>query len=178
MTSSANGHGRQRRILRTVLVIAWSMVVWSALWARLTFVNFLWGAVVGVFTLLVVPPGRRDDRLRVNVGPLLRFIGYFLWQLVRASAIVAWEVVTPRNRIHEGIVAAPLRTQSAGIITLIANAVSLTPGTLTLEARQHPPVLYVHILHLRTIDEVREDIRRLEDLALAAFPSEDMREQP
>jgi multicomponent Na+:H+ antiporter subunit E len=162
----------QRRFLRVALVLAWSMVVWSALWARPTFVNFFWGAVVGAFTLLVVPPSRREHRLRINVGALLRFAVYFFWKLLQASAIVAWEVVTPRNRIHEGIVAAPLRTESLGIITLIANTVSLTPGTLTLEARQHPPILYVHILHLRTIDEVREDIRRLEDLALAAFPTE------
>ena len=32
--------------------------------------------------------------------------------------------------------------------TLIANAVSLTPGTLTLEVRREPPTLYVHVLHL------------------------------
>jgi multicomponent Na+:H+ antiporter subunit E len=158
--------------LRGVVVLAWSTVVWTALWAELTPVNVLWGVIVGALTLLLVPLPDRDRRPRVRLWPLLRFVTYFQWQLVRASAVVAWEVVTPRNRIHEGIVAAPLRTSSAGVITLIANAVSLTPGTLTLEATQDPPVLYVHILHLRTIDEVRGDIRRLEDLALAAFPTE------
>lgn len=143
--------------------------------------NVLWGIVVGALTRLVVPLPRHERQVRVRPVALLRFVAYFLWQLVRASAIVAWEVVTPRNRIHEGIVAAPLRTSSAGVITLIANAVSLTPGTLTLEVEQDPPVLYVHILHLRTIDEVREDIRHLEDHALAAFPTlpvTDTTEQP
>lgn len=157
--------------LRAVLVLAWSTLVWTALWAEMTVTNVLWGVVVGAFTLLVVPLPPREAHVRVRPLPLVRFAAFFAWQLVRASAIVAWEVVTPRNRIHEGIVAAPLRTSSAGVITLIANAVSLTPGTLTLEVQQHPPVLYVHILHLRTIDEVRQDIRHLEDLALAAFPA-------
>lgn len=163
---------RRRRLpLRGLLVLAWSTVVWTALWAEMTVTNVMWGIVVGALTLLAVPLPPRDEQVRVRPLPLLRFVAFFAWQLVRASAVVAWEVVTPRNRIHEGIVAAPLRTSSAGVITLIANAVSLTPGTLTLEVQQHPPVLYVHILHLRTIDEVRRDIRHLEDLALAAFPT-------
>lgn len=172
---------RRRIPLGALVVLAWSTVVWTALWAELTMTNVLWGVVVGALTLLVVPLPGHERQVRVRPVALLRFVAYFLWQLVRASAIVAWEVVTPRNRIHEGIVAAPLRTSSAGVITLIANAVSLTPGTLTLEVEQDPPVLYVHILHLRTIDEVREDIRRLEDRALAAFPTlpaTDTPEQP
>ena len=53
---------------------------------------------------------------------------------------------------------------------MIASSISLPPGTLTLEIREDPPILYVHILHLRTIDETRADIRHLEDLVLAAFP--------
>jgi multicomponent Na+:H+ antiporter subunit E len=75
-------------------------------------------------------------------------------------------------------VAAPLRTRSSGLITLIASSISLTPGTLTLEIRTDPPTLYVHILHLRTIDETREDIRHLEDLVLAAFPERIDEEAP
>lgn len=164
---------RPPRALRTTLVLIWSTVVWTALWARLSLVNILVGILVGMLTLLVVPLPQREDVVRVRPLALARFVAYFVWELARASAIVAWEVVTPRNRIHEGIVAAPLRTESPGLISLLANVVSLTPGTLTLEVRQQPAVLYIHILHLRTIDQVREDIRRLEDLALAAFPSAD-----
>jgi len=162
---------RQPRVLRTALILVWSTVVWTALWARLSLANIVVGSLVGMLTLFVVPLPKREAVVGVRPLALVRFVAYFLWQLARASAIVAWEVVTPRNRIHEGIVAAPLRTESPGLITLLANVVSLTPGTLTLEVRQQPAVLYVHILHLRTIDQVREDIRRLEDLALAAFPS-------
>lgn len=155
---------------RAIFLVVSSVVVWSALWGDISVANTLWGAVIGLLLLVVVPLARPRRPIRIRPLAALRFAGYFVWALVRASAIVAWEVVTPGSRVNEGIVAAPLRTRSPGLITLIASSISLTPGTLTLEIREDPPILYVHILHLRTIDETRADIRHLEDLVLAAFP--------
>jgi multicomponent Na+:H+ antiporter subunit E len=54
----------------------------------------------------------------------------------------------------------------------VADAVTLTPGTLTVEVRREPvPVLYVHVLHLRAVEDVRADVHRLRDLAERAFGS-------
>lgn len=165
--------GGSRNALRVAAVVAWSLVVWVALWGDLTLANVLWGLLLGVVALWLVPVQHKTHRVPVRPGAMLRFGAMFAWALVRASAVVAWEVVTPRNDIHEGIVAIPLRTTSPGLMTLIANAISLTPGTLTLEVRRAPPTLYVHVLHLREIEDVRADIHRLEDLALAAFADRD-----
>jgi multicomponent Na+:H+ antiporter subunit E len=53
----------------------------------------------------------------------------------------------------------------------VADAVSLTPGTLTLEVQREPLILYVHVLHLRSVEDVRRDVRRLELDAVRAFGS-------
>lgn len=158
--------------LRVAAVVVWSAVVWVALWGDLSPANVLWGAVLGGAGVRLVPVTHRAHRLPVRVVQAARFALAFLWALVTASAVVAWEVVTPGSRINEGIVAVPLRTTSPGLMTLLGNAVSLTPGTLTVEVRRHPATLYVHVLHLREIEDVRADIRRLESLALAAFGHE------
>lgn len=157
-------------VFRVVALVTVSIVVWVALWGEISVANVLWGAVIGVALLFIVPLPRPGHRVGFRPVAVLRFAGYFAWALVRASAFVAWEVITPGSRVNEGIVAAPLRTRTPGLITLIASSISLTPGTLTVEIRREPPTLYVHILHLRTIDEAREEIRHLEDLVLAAFP--------
>lgn len=160
---------------RSLVAIAWATVVWTALWGSVTVANLLAGVAIGIATVLLVPvsPDRRDagDRGRLGLHPLagLAFLGYFLRLLVVASAVVAWEVVTPRNRIHQGIVRLPLRTTSPGVATVIANAISLTPGTVTLEVAPDPLILYVHVLHLREVDHVRNDLRELEERALRAF---------
>lgn len=158
---------------RVLLVMVWSALAWSALWSDFSVANIIWGLTVGGVLCIVVPLRSTSRPPVVDPLALLRFVGHFLWALVKASAVVAWEVVTPRNVLRQGIVAAPLRTRSPALTTLIANSVSLTPGTLTLEVREEPPTLFIHILHLRSIEDVREDIRHLEDLALRAFPSAD-----
>lgn len=170
---SESGHGRSSSGgRRGLIVVAWSVLVWCALWGEVSVANVLWGAVAGAGTLRLVPAaGRRGD---VAVRPLaaLRFAGWFVWALVRASAVVAWEVVTPTNDINEGIVEVPLGTDAPGLVTLIANTISLTPGTLTLEVRSDPPTLYVHVLHLREVEDVRADVLHLERLACATFAAE------
>lgn len=163
---------------RVTAVLIWSAVVWTALWHDVSVANVLWGVVVGALTLWIAPVPLRATRVTLRPLGVLRFALFAAWSLVQASAVVAWEVVTPQNRINQGIVAAPLRTRSPGVTTLIANVISLTPGTLTLQVRGDPPTLYVHILHLRSIEAVRGDIQRLEELAMRAFPLEDGETRP
>jgi len=161
---------RVRRSAR-LLMIAWLTVVWVALWEDLSAANLLAGlalatALVALFPLS--PPG-----VAGTLSPLaaVRFVVYFAWKLVEASLVVAWEVVTPHNRINQGIVAVPIHGVSDTLTTLVANAISLTPGTLTIEIRRRPTILYVHVLHLQDIEAVRREVQYLEVLAIRAFGS-------
>ncbi len=94
---------------------------------------------------------------------LVRFALWFLWELLQANVLVAIEVVTPRHRMRPGIVAVPTRCSSMLETTLLANLISLTPGTLTLDLSEDHSILYVHALHLKTPDALRTSIRRFED---------------
>jgi multicomponent Na+:H+ antiporter subunit E len=152
--------------------LLWLALVWVVLWRGLSVGNVLAGLAVGAGVLLLFPPERRAHRLRVRGGPMVKLLGYFLWKLVEASAVVAWEIVTPKNKLNEGIVAVPLSTSSETVVTIIANAISLTPGTLTIEVDQSPSVLYVHVMHLQSVEAVRNDVHVLERLVAAAIVSE------
>ena len=148
----------------------WLVFVWVALWGDVTWGNILGGALVAALLLAVFPTAGPRGSLIVRPLAALHFLGYFLIKLVEANAVVAWEVLTPSNEsVHEGIVAVPVAGASDGVVTLIANAISLTPGTLTLEVRRDPPMLFVHVLHLRSIEQTRADVQRLETLARRAF---------
>lgn len=163
---------------RRLAVIVWSILVWCALWSDLSVANVLFGALVGVLTQVLVPLHPRQSHLRIRPLGVLAYGAYAVWALVKSSAVVAWEVVTPVNHINQGIVAVPLRVESIAVATLIANTVSLTPGTLTLEIRQDPLTLYVHIMHLKSIEDVRAEIAELEDYAMRAFPARDPAPDP
>ena len=161
---------RVRRSAR-LLTIAWLTVAWVALWEDLSAANLLAGLAVatGLVTLFPLSPPGVAGTLRPAAA--VRFALYFAWKLVEASLVLAWEVVTPRNRINQGIVAVPIQGVSDTLTTLVANAISLTPGTLTIEIRRRPTVLYVHVLHLQDIEAVRREVQYLEVLVIRAFGS-------
>lgn len=164
----------RRVVTRRVVILVWLIAVWVTLWEALSWANFLGGVVVGLATLHLMPP--RESIFEVGIRPwaALKLLIYFLWQLVEASALVAWEVITPLNRVNAAVVSVRLRSQLAGIITSVASMVSLTPGTVTLEVDEKNSTLFIHVLHLKSVEQTQESVRRLEELIVAAFPTRDV----
>ena len=154
------------RAARVLLLVA----IWVSLWSDLSVANVLSGVIVAV-AIVFVFGGRPTGRLVVRPIHALRFAGYFVWKLVESTVVVARAVITPRGGVHTGVIAVPLEGCSDAVITLIADAISLTPGTLTIEVHRDPALLFVHALDVRDVSRVRGDIRRLEVLAIRAFGS-------
>jgi multicomponent Na+:H+ antiporter subunit E len=161
---------RNRRPARLYTII-WLTVVWVALWEDLSATNVLAGLALAVGLVVLFPLSPPGVAGALRPAAMVRFALYFAWKLVEASLVLAWEVVTPRNRINQGIAAVPIQGVSDTLTTLVANAISLTPGTLTIEIRRRPTILYVHVLHLHDIEAVRRDVQHLEVLAIRAFGS-------
>jgi multicomponent Na+:H+ antiporter subunit E len=70
--------------------------------------------------------------------------------------------VTPTHSIRPGIVRVPVTVRGELELTVLANLISFTPGTLTLEVDEERSLLYVHALHMDSPDQVREQVARLE----------------
>ena len=153
------------------------VVVWVALWGDFTVANVLGGTLVGLLVLVVSADARPRPAGPVQVRSALRFVGWFALALVRATLSVAREVVRPVPRIREGIVAVPLRGASDALVTLVANAISLTPGTLTVEidSDRDAATLYVHCLHIDDMDTVRRHLEHVGWLAVQAFGTQEQR---
>lgn len=100
---------------------------------------------------------------------ILRFLYVFLVELVVANARVAWEIVTPGLSLRPAIVRVPTRTRNAWERTLLANTITMTPGTLTLEVDETSGDLYVHCLYVNDRESFRAEIAKLEDVLLEAM---------
>lgn len=142
--------------------------IWLALWSDVSVANVLSGLLASTAVVLVFP-SRRGGRPVVRPVRAAIFALFFVYKLVQASLVVARTIVTPHGRVHTGIIAVRLKGRSEAIATVVANAVSLTPGTLTLEVRRDPLTLFVHALDLRDAEQVERDVRTLERLATRAF---------
>lgn len=83
----------------------------------------------------------------------LRFSGHYLVELVRSSLQVAADVLTPASRARPGIVRMPLDARTNLEIALVANLISLTPGTLTIDVTPDRSALFVHVMFLNGDEE-------------------------
>jgi multicomponent Na+:H+ antiporter subunit E len=164
-----------RRLRRHPVLLVWLTLVWVGLWGSASAANVLGGVVIAVVLLLALPLTDMPDQDDVKAAALLRFVGHFAVDLVRASLQVALLVVRPRVRLHQAVLAVPVRGASDRLLTLLANAISLTPGTLTLEVDRPRSTLYVHVLDVGPgaggVERVRADILRVEHLAVQAVGS-------
>ncbi|MBI4923866.1 MAG: Na+/H+ antiporter subunit E [Devosia nanyangense] len=80
----------------------------------------------------------------------LSLFAFFLKELVVSTLKVAWLVVQPRPRLRPGIVAFPLTVTTDAQITLLANMITLTPGTLSLDVSDDRKTLYIHAIDIES----------------------------
>ena len=154
---------------RTFSPLRWLalVAVWVLLWRDVSAGTLLGGAVVAS---LIEMFRRVDQRRVVNPTGLFRFFANYGLLVIGSNLRVAWEVVTPNNdQIEEAIVAVPLQTRSLATALLVANAISYTPGSLSIELSADRWVLYVHVLHFSSVEEVQQSVSKLEVLAMRAI---------
>jgi multicomponent Na+:H+ antiporter subunit E len=147
--------------------------IWVFLWGDLSVANVLSGAAVSLLVLAINPDPARPTHRRYRPRPVAtaRLVVFLVKQLVVSNALVTKEIVTRRSGIRAGIVACELRTESEAMVTFLANVLSLSPGTMPVEVRMDPPMIYIHVLHLRDPVASRLGVARLERLAVRAFGS-------
>lgn len=151
-----------------VLVPALLGLLWLALWGEVSVANLVSGAVVIPLVMAAVP--RHERRHRVHAVAVLRLGLDFARRLVISSLTVARAVLAPTpERTRSAVVRFEMRSSSALVATVLADAISLTPGTLTIEVHAEPPALDVHVMGHVDDESVRADLRSLETLVLAAL---------
>lgn len=86
---------------------------------------------------------------------------FYIQELFLASLWVAYDVITPKERVKPGILAFPLRAKTDFEITLLANMITLTPGTLSIDVSEDRKILYIHDINIMNYDfeKKKEEIR-------------------
>ncbi|MGD9972485.1 MAG: Na+/H+ antiporter subunit E [Desulfatirhabdiaceae bacterium] len=141
-------------ILNTILAIGFSAVL-----GEFSVGGFVAGFIVGYCALWVTRSLYEPERYFSRLSKVLGLIAYFLWQLVISNIRVLWDVITPRHTSRPGIIGIPLDARTDMEITLVANLISLTPGTLSLDVSEDHKTLYVHVMFMDDIEMVRAEIK-------------------
>jgi multicomponent Na+:H+ antiporter subunit E len=146
-------------VLNYIILNLLLSAAWAALTGEFTPGNLAGGFVMGYVVLWLARGALGQSSYFVKVPQVIAFIGYFLWELVKANVRVAAEVLTPGHQMRPAIVAIPLDLRSPLAITLLAQMITLTPGTLSLDVSSDRRVLYVHSMYVDDIDAFRRSIK-------------------
>lgn len=143
------------------MTIAWILglaLAWAALVGELSVPSLLVGAVLGYLTLAI----RRHTRFSLLRKTALAadFVVFLTWEVMVANLRVARDVLLPLRRLHPGVVRIPLELRGEGQVTALANMLTLTPGSVTIDVSDDTSYLYLHVMDLDDPEAYRRHIKR------------------
>lgn len=139
-----------------LLVFILALLVWLALTAGGGFQEVLAGvaaaAVVSLAAGRFVTGFPKVRRLPRRALFSLLYLGKFLWEMIKANVHVAAIVLHPLRPIRPGIVKIRTGLANETAVAILANSITLTPGTFTVDINPRTRELYIHCITVRGTD--------------------------
>lgn len=135
-------------------------ILWALVSGDISLASLLTGFVVGALVLLIAGRALGSSRYLLRLWRAIAYLGFFVRELFLSSLKVAYDVLTPTHYMRPGVVAVPLDLATDGQRTLLANTLSLTPGTLSLDLSPDKSVLYIHAMYVEDRDALRASIKQ------------------
>ncbi len=153
----------------TLVRILLMTLVWATLHGSFSVGVLVLGVLFSWATLRISRPlfNREEDNFIATGRPLRRLwrslvlLLVFLREVVLSALQVAWYVLQPSLTIQPAVIEYPLHVQTDREITVLANMISLTPGTLSMDVAPDRSAIYVHAISVSTDDgqDVIDDIK-------------------
>lgn len=149
-------------LLNVLLALAW-----VALTGQFTPVNFVAGFGLSYLMLWLAQRAIGPSSYFGRVRHAVSFFFFFLWLVTDANLRVAAQILAPRPNLRPAVIAVPLEVKTDFEIVLLANVLTLTPGSLSLDVSDDRRVLYVHLIQVDDVEQARRQIKdRIERRAL------------
>lgn len=136
-------------------------VLWAFTWGAFDLYTLVAGFVLGYLLLGLYSRVTQVEGYGNKASDLLRFGAYFLRTLIKANLQLAREILTPAHGQTPRIIRYPVGDLSDVKITVLANAITLTPGTLVMDLSPDRRHLYVHCMYAKDREAA---VRELDDL--------------
>jgi multicomponent Na+:H+ antiporter subunit E len=132
---------------------------WAAATGNFGLPNLLFGALVGGFCLFLIRGPLGGRRFFVKARRMLSLAWLFLRELLLSALRVGLLVLRPRLDVKPAFIAFPLTATGDVEITLLANLITLTPGTLSVDVSADRRFLLIHAIDVRDREALVREIR-------------------
>ena len=135
-----------------VVFVLWLLLFWS-LSPAVIGTGIFFSLIIGTLLGHIYPTGMKKVLNPLRWVFFLIYLPYFFFYCIKANLDVAVRVIHPDVPIHPGIVKVRTMLTSEMAKTFLANSITLTPGTLTVDIDGQD--LYVHWINIHTDDPAR-----------------------
>ena len=152
-----------------ILLNIFLAVIWCLLQEKFDLTEFVIGALFGygiIYMLKSILDDRKEERRTLTfkeyvtlTAKTVRYFIIFLIEVIKANIEVVKIVLSPKLNMTPGIIAYKLDVKTDAGITLLANSITLTPGTLSIDISKDRKTLYVHALHIKDARALEQSIR-------------------
>ena len=154
-------------------VVGWLTLVWVLLWGEVSALTVVGGALIAVLICLVFPLPPLRLHVRIRPLALLRLLVRFGYDVGVASVMVARATLRrDQSALRNAVIEVPLRTPSDVVLTVVAEMVSLIPGSVVVEARRSTHTLFLHLLDVASeeaAEQARQQVLAQEQRVVRAF---------
>ena len=167
--STVRGPVRRRRptgpaLRPRALEIVWLTLVWVLLWGTFTPLSIVGGLVVAIGVLAAFRFPAPGPYLPVRPLRLLGLAAYLAYDTVVSGAGVSWRTLRFGRAARGAVIAVPLLTDSDRVVTVVANALTLSPGAMVLQVDHEHRLWFVYALGPRDRAGVEQARRRTLDM--------------
>ncbi|PQD95166.1 Na+/H+ antiporter subunit E [Pradoshia eiseniae] len=141
-------------ILNMILALTWMFLTTSA-----TGSSFVIGYLLGAIILYLFRRFFDTPFYLRKVVSVVKLLLIFIRELLIANLDVFKAILRPKLELKPGIFSYETTLKKDWQITLLANMITLTPGTLVMEISPDNQTLYIHALNIGEIDEMTAGIR-------------------
>jgi multicomponent Na+:H+ antiporter subunit E len=148
-------------MIKRILIFIFWFVIWCGLSYPLSRIDIAIGIAASIFvTYMTIDlaaniDGRQEAKKRnaldivKKIAWFLYYIPVFLWECVKANIDVASRVLHPDLPIRPGTLAVKVVLKSDTGLTFLANSLTLTPGTTSVDIDKEKGILYVHWIYVK-----------------------------
>ncbi|MCS7230542.1 MAG: Na+/H+ antiporter subunit E [Elusimicrobiota bacterium] len=143
------------RVYRKIFLICLVFLVWIIL-SGFEIYNVIFGIICSVILILLFGDINIQNEWTFKKPQrylwFLYYIIIFLYEVIKANIDVAYRILSPNMPIKPGIVKVKTSIKSDAFLTILANSITLTPGTLSVDIDKENGYIYVHWIYVRDVD--------------------------
>jgi multicomponent Na+:H+ antiporter subunit E len=134
-------------------------LIWMLLHSPFTLTHLFVGWLFGIVIVYAMTKLRSQHFYLLKLWYVIVLVLSFFGEMFKSSFILARHVFTPWQKMRSGVIAYETKLRSPGQVVLLANMITIIPGSCVLEISPDNRIFYIHVFDFADEEEFRQEVR-------------------